>query len=166
MLHAFMERLDQKLSFGRVSAHCDIPCKIYDPVHAQIAVLTMIRMIDLLNELPEEDLTKQQKATFARLIEQKEEHGKKLKEEIRIIWGDYFKQPQLDQFPEIHSLTHEIMMLASVVKQESDKDAALKLLDKVNQFAEIFWATKGVKTFTADCPYLPELPTVYPDLKP
>ena len=28
-------------------AHCDIPCKIYDPAAAQYAVLSVIRIIDL-----------------------------------------------------------------------------------------------------------------------
>ena len=33
-------------------AHCDIPCKIYDPA-AQYAVLSVIRIIDLLKEIEE-----------------------------------------------------------------------------------------------------------------
>ena len=35
------------------------------------------------------------------LIAQKEEHGLKLKEDIRVIWGDYIKEPQIKNFPEI-----------------------------------------------------------------
>ena len=34
-----------------VQAHCDIPCKIYDPATAQIAVLSVIRLLDLIAEL-------------------------------------------------------------------------------------------------------------------
>ena len=34
-------------------AHCDIPCKIYDPAAAQYAVLSVIRIIDLLKEIEE-----------------------------------------------------------------------------------------------------------------
>ncbi|KXF80650.1 superoxide dismutase, Ni [Enterovibrio coralii] len=166
MLHSLIKRVDQIVSLERVSAHCDIPCKIYDPIHAQIATLTIIRMMDLIADLPDNNLSISQQSTLCRLVEQKEEHGRKVKEEIRVIWGDYFKQPQFDQFPEIHALTHEIMLLASKAKQELNRDDALALLDKVNRFAEIFWTTKGVKVYTADCPYLPSLPTVYPDLKP
>ncbi|MDD1780632.1 superoxide dismutase, Ni [Enterovibrio sp. ZSDZ35] len=166
MLHALMSHIDQHIKLSTVSAHCDIPCKIYDPIHAQIAALTIIRMIDLIEDLPKGNLSVNQHATLCRLVEQKDVHGKKVKEEICVIWGDYFKQPQFEEFPEIHALAHEIMLLASRAKQELNRDDALALLNKINRFAEIFWTTKGVAVYTADCPYLPSLPTVYPDLKP
>ena len=105
------------------------------------------------------------KAQLSRLISQKEEHGIKVKEEIRVIWGDYFKKPQIDQFPEIHELTHSIMLLCSKSKQNVDRQACLDLLDKVNRFAEIFWLTKDIKIFREKCPYPPEMEIVYPDLK-
>ncbi|MEZ9526117.1 superoxide dismutase, Ni [Enterovibrio norvegicus] len=166
MLYALLNKLDQRTAFTRASAHCDIPCKIYDPSHAQIAALTIIRMLDLIEELPTSALSQNQQARFVRLVQQKEEHGSKVKEDIRVIWGDYFKQPQFDTFPEIHTLTHDIMMLASKAKQEIDRDAALALLDKVNRFADIFWQSKAVPTYVATCPYPPALPVIYPDLKP
>ena len=39
------------IPFEEVQAHCDIPCKIYDPNATQIAALSVIRFIDLINEL-------------------------------------------------------------------------------------------------------------------
>ena len=42
--------LNKDNNIDTISAHCDIPCKIYDPINAQIAVLTMIRIIDLIEE--------------------------------------------------------------------------------------------------------------------
>ena len=51
MLHNFLSKLDSKLNFETASAHCDIPCKIYDPATAQIAALTVIRLLDLIQEL-------------------------------------------------------------------------------------------------------------------
>jgi nickel superoxide dismutase len=165
MLYRLLSALDSKKSFSRVSAHCDIPCKIYDPSGAQIAVLTMIRMVDLLEELTAKgDLSANDQAQFSRLVAQKEEHGFKVKEDVRVIWGDYIKQPQLEKFPELHELTHSIMLAASKAKQHIDKDATLDLLAKVNRFAEIFWATKDIDTFTAACPYPPEQLVVYPKL--
>jgi len=167
MFHKLVTKLDKKLNFSTVSAHCDIPCKIYDPSAAQIAVLTMIRMVDLLEELTQKDsLTANEQAQFSRLVAQKEEHGLKAKAEICVIWGDYIKQPQLDQFPQLHELVHSIMLTASKAKQQIDKAATLDLLDKVNQFADIFWQSKGVATFTATCPYPPAQTVVYPILKP
>ncbi|RXJ74784.1 superoxide dismutase, Ni [Veronia nyctiphanis] len=166
MLHKLLASVERISAIEPVSAHCDIPCKIYDPHHAQIAVLTMIRTLDLLLELNDKDsLTKTEEAQFVRLVAQKEEHGIKVKDEVRVIWGDYFKQPQFDAFPEIHELTHTIMLLTSKLKQGLDRDVGVELLEKVNRFAQIFWESKSVATYTADCPYPPALPVTYPDLK-
>lgn len=166
MIYKVLKSLDNKSPFDQASAHCDIPCKIYDPISAQLSVLTMIRMVDLLNELKEnETLTFEQQATFTRLVNEKEEHGKKLKEDIRVIWGDYIKQPQLDIHPELHILTHEIMLATSAAKQKIDREITVALLEKVNTFAEIFWQSKGVNVFRATCPYPPAEVVTYPDLK-
>jgi nickel superoxide dismutase len=166
MLHNLMHYLDKKNNFTQVSAHCDIPCKIYDPSSAQIAVLTIIRMVDLLQELQEKGVVNAtSQAEFQRLIAQKEEHGIQVKKEITTIWGDYIKTPQLEAFPELHELTHSIMLLCSKAKQTIDKKVCLELLDKVNRFSDIFWQSKGVATYTATCPYPPQQTVVYPDLK-
>ncbi|MFT5880976.1 MAG: nickel superoxide dismutase [Moritella sp.] len=165
MLFKLVSALDKKIKFSNVSAHCDIPCKIYDPISAQIAVLTMIRMVDLLDEFGCKDsFNLNDQAQFARLVAEKEQHGVKVKDEIRIIWGDYIKQPQLEQFPELHELTHSIMLAASKAKQHIDKGITLDLLAKVNRFADIFWATKGIETFVATSPYPPAQQLVYPKL--
>lgn len=165
MLFKLLNKLDAKMGFERVSAHCDIPCKIYDPISAQLAVLTMIRMVDLLEELNQKfDWTANDKAQFSRLVSEKETHGYKVKEEVRVIWGDYIKQPQLDAFPEIHQLVHSIMLKTSAAKQHIDRAVTLELLELVNRFAEIFWATKGVEVFRAVSPYPPAQELVYPKL--
>lgn len=166
MLFKLLNQIDKAVSFERVSAHCDVPCGIYDPATAQIAALTVIRCVDQLNELDAKDsLSLNDHANFSRMVATKEEHGIKVKEEICIIWGDFIKQPQLDAYPELHELTHHIMLAGSKAKQHVDKAAALDLLDKVNRFAEIFWEIKGVKTYRAVCPYAPSVEVVYPDLK-
>lgn len=162
MLH----KLLTKLEIATASAHCDIPCKIYDPATAQIAALTVIRMVDLINELDTgEALTLAQQAQLSRLVAEKEKHALQVKEEVRVIWGDYFKQPQFEQVPNAHELVHNIMLQASKAKQQIDRDIALELLALVNEFATAFWQTKGVAVYTAQCPYPPEQAVVYPDLK-
>ncbi len=163
MIYKLISALDQKLGFESAAAHCDIPCAIYDPGTAQIAALTVLRMVDLIEGNADSDELARMNS-MARYIASKEEHGIKVKDEIRVIWGDYFKPPHLEQFPEIHELSHEIMMLASKSKQHVNRDMALQLIDRVNRFAEIFWATKNVATKRAICPYPPEVEMVYPDL--
>lgn len=166
MLYNFMNKIDYHKHFETAEAHCDIPCKIYDPSSAQIAALTILRMVDLINET--EENTQQRDSNYfnsmSRFIATKEEYGIKCKEEIRIIWGDYFKTPQFERFPQIHETTHGIMMLASQCKQSVNREKALALMQQVNRFAEIFWATKDVAVKQCICPYPPSVEVVYPAL--
>ncbi len=165
LVHKLISRNQERLGVKKASAHCDIPCKIYDPSTAQIAVLTMIRLVDIIEEMDASaPLSINQQAKLTRLINEKEAHGLKVKEEVRVIWGDYFKAPQFEKFPGTHDLVHKIMLQASKAKQEVSRADAVALLDLVNEFAESFWATKGVDTYKAVCPYPPALEVVYPKL--
>lgn len=165
MLHKIVKNLDKALGFETASAHCDIPCKVYDPSTAQIAALTVIRLFDLIQELNDKgSLTLADQAQLVRLVAQKEEHAAKVKDEIRVIWGDYYKQPQFDLLPNAHELAHSIMLQASKCKQHIDRAMGEELLKLVNEFAKGFWLTKDVETYTANSPYPPAEPVVYPKL--
>ena len=164
MIHQLISKLDKKLSFEQVQAHCDIPCGIYDPITAQIAAVTVVRMLDLMTDLEAKggDKGKDYQNTLSRHITVKEEHAEKAKAEIRIIWGDYIKPQHLEKFPELHGLAHQIMMLGSKARQTTDRQAALDLVEAINKFAEIFWATKNIQTRRTKSPYNPPLELVYP----
>jgi nickel superoxide dismutase len=164
MTNKLLKAIDKIFSVKEVQAHCDIPCGIYDPSTAQISALTVIRMIDLMNENKDVADKLEFQNKMSRYIAEKERHAEMVKHEIRIIWGDFFKAPQFEQFPELHELTHSIMLLGSKARQGVSKDDALALLEKVNRFAEIFWEIKGVKTKKAVCPYAPSQEVVYPQL--
>ena len=165
MLHSFIKQLDKIIKFNAAQAHCDIPCKIYDPSTAQLASLSVIRFLDLIDELDKKNtLTTAEQATLSRLVREKEIHAEKVKQEVRVIWGDYFKQPQFEQFPETNDLIHRIMLTGSACKQHIETKNGILLLELVNEFAVAFWATKGVEVYTAKCPYPPSQPVVYPKL--
>ncbi len=165
MIHSCLSVFDNLVGVDKASAHCDIPCKIYDPISAQLATLSVIRFLDLISELESQgQLTLSQQASFVRLVAEKEEHVAKVKQEVLVIWGDYFKQPQFEQVPNIHSLVHNIMLAASACKQNIGRDKGVHLLELVNQFAEAFWKTKGIKTYAATCPYPPLETLIYPTL--
>lgn len=165
MLHKIISHLDSYLGIEEASAHCDIPCKIYDPAIAQVAALSVIRFLDLINELEEkETLSLAEQAQLSRLVREKEIHAAKVKDEVVVIWGDYFKAPQMEKFPDIHSLVHSIMLAGSACKQHISREKGEKLLTLVNEFADAYWQTKGVETYTATSPYLPSEPVVYPKL--
>ena len=145
-------------------AHCDIPCKIYDPAVSLVAALSIVRLTDILLEI--DDLSSlDSQSKLARVVVQKEDEAQKVKDEVNIIWGDYFKQPQLEAFPETHEIVHGIMRLGSKCKQEVSREAAEELLQELNGFVDIFWKTKDIETKTVIAPYPPALPMVVPVLE-
>jgi len=163
MLHQVLSTLDRVFDFDEASAHCDIPCGIYDPHQAQVAVLTVIRMIDLMNDLAKGD-QKDVLAfhnSLARYVLIKEEHAELCKREIRVIFGDFIKKEHVDKYPELPALFHKIMQLGSKVRQSPARENAVELLGAVNRFAEIFWEIKGVATKKVKAPYKPEEEIVY-----
>ena len=163
-MYKMLEMLDQSLGFDVASAHCDIPCKIYDPIIAQIASLSVVRLIDIMHETPNNPENLAAVNTLTRCVLRKEEEAEKVKQEVRTMWGDYFKTPQFESYPEIHQLTHEIMLKASACKQGTSRESSLELVTLVNQFAAAFWDTKGLKVEKKICPYPPNLEIVYPVL--
>ena len=146
-----------------VNAHCDIPCKIYDPAVVQVAALSVVRILDIISELDES--SKANQSELARLTIEKENQARIVKDEIRIIWGDYFKDPQIEMYPNIHSLVHSIMMAGSKCKQSIDRQNGLDLVELVNEFTEAFWGTKDIKTQRVIAPYPPALKVVQPILE-
>lgn len=166
MIYQLLQAFDKLLHFQRARAHCDIPCGIYDPITAQIAAVTVVRMLDLMADLEGKggDKGKDYVNTMSRYVTVKEEHAEKAKHEIRVIFGDYIKAPHVEQYPELPALTHKIMQLGSKVRQTTDRAAALELVEAINQFAEIFWKTKNIATRRVKSPYNPPLELVYPAL--
>ncbi|MEM8547556.1 MAG: superoxide dismutase, Ni [Pseudomonadota bacterium] len=165
MMYRVIKALDGLFGLERASAHCDIPCGIYDPISAQLAALSVLRFLDQLAELDTgEPLSLADQAKLSRIVEQKESHAEQVKQEVRVIWGDYFKAEQLEQCPDTHELVHQIMRVASSCKQGIDRAAGVELVELANRFAENFWRTKQVPTFTAVCPYKPSVDVVYPAL--
>lgn len=166
MIYKVFEAVDRISKVKEAKAHCDVPCGIYDPITAQIAALTVVRMIDLATDLEknttEKGLAYQNSMTRYALV--KEEHAEKAKQDVRVIWGDYMKAQHLEKYPNAHALVHQIMSLGSKSRQTVDREAAVQLVEAINKFAEIFWETKGVATKRAKAPYAPGLELVYPNL--
>ena len=166
MFYKLFQVLDDKFRLEKASAHCDVPCGIYDPNAAQLAALTVVRMIDLMVDLEAKggERSTAYHNSMSRYITVKEEHAEKAKHEVRIIWGDYIKAQHIEKHPGVTGLVHQIMQFGSKARQTTDRDAALQFVEAINQFAEIFWDTKGVATKRAKAPFNPPLEMVYPAL--
>ncbi|MEM7171615.1 MAG: superoxide dismutase, Ni [Pseudomonadota bacterium] len=166
MIFACLNQLDKLGFVDHARAHCDIPCGIYDPSTALIAAVSVVRIMDIMHEgASGRSADPVALSNFlARNALRKEEEAEKVKQEVRIIWGDYFKAPMIEAHPEIHALTHSIMQKGSACKQDVHREDALALVDLVNQFAEIFWKTKNTATERKKTPYAPNLEIVHPVL--
>lgn len=139
----FLSKLTSKLLPTYIAlAHCDVPCGIYDPKPAQIAAATILKMVQKIQELPEGNPTVQDRNSFVRFVLTKEEHARRCKKEILILWTDYFKQEHLEKFPDLHDKFWKAAKLCSKNKQEVNIDAANELVKAVDEIADIFFKTK------------------------
>lgn len=130
-----------------VHAHCDIPCGIYTPHIAQTAAETVEKMAQKLTELKMPDLSQGQAMiaylnSATRMIAEKEEEAQKCKEELLILWTDYFKPEHLAMFPGLHETFWKAAKLCSKNKQEVNLEAAQELRKAVDEIAELFEKTK------------------------
>ena len=80
---------------------------------------------------------------MSRYISIKEEQAHLAKEEVLVLWTDYFKPVHLESHPDLHNLIWETTKLLSHCKQHVDLDAATKLMGKMEEVHNVFWATKG-----------------------
>ena len=89
------------------NAHCDGPCGVYDPADARIkaeAVLSMTKKILALSPPSDGDANAWAAYlnTMSRYIAIKEEQAQKAKDELLILWTDYFKPVHLEKYPDLH----------------------------------------------------------------
>lgn len=137
----FAQLLIKLIPAKTVFAHCDIPCGIYDPKPSQIAAATVLKMVQKINELPnnQELITMN---SLVRMVMVKEEHAEICKKEILILWTDYFKKEHLEKFPDLHDLVWKTTKLCSENKRTVDEAKAQELIEAVDNIAEVFEQTK------------------------
>ena len=141
-----MKFLNSILKPVDVYAHCDIPCGIYDPISAKIAAQTVLKMAVRLEALDlSGGVTKvEQPNGVARLIRVKEDHAEIVRNELDILWHDYFKPEHLEKYPDLHEVFWNAAKLASTCKQTVSSESATDLVNSVDKIATIFWESKGV----------------------
>ena len=80
--------------------------------------------------------------SMARFVAAKEEHAKKAKDDILVIWTDYFKPEHLEKYPDLHEKVWNACKLGSFVKVNVDLDKAKEFKAALEEIGEIFWETK------------------------
>lgn len=80
--------------------------------------------------------------SMTRYVLVKEEQARKCKEEILILWTDYFKPEHLEKFPDLHDTFWKAAKLCSQIKQTVDEQVAKDLVAAVDKIADIFHQTQ------------------------
>lgn len=125
-----------------VYAHCDIPCGIYHPHIAQQGAESVERMMVLIAELGDASGAAAANS-MGRYVAEKERAAELVKHEVRIIWGDYFKPPHVEMFPDLHEKVWNIMKMGGACKQGVSLEEAQALRAAVDEFADMFWQSKA-----------------------
>lgn len=133
-----------------VEAHCDGPCGIYDPAAARItgeAVRSMTKKILALTPPDPSDAaaTARYLNTLSRYVAIKEEQAQATKDELLVLWTDYFKPVHLAKYPNLHTTFWEAAKLCSACKVEVSPTHADELMEAIEEIHGIFWETKGRK---------------------
>ncbi|HEY5104656.1 MAG TPA: superoxide dismutase, Ni [Acidimicrobiales bacterium] len=118
-----------------VSAHCDLPCGVYDPAQARIEAQSVKGIMEKFNASSDADFK-------TRALILKEERCELVKHHLWVLWTDYFKVEHLKAFPNLHDLFWMATKTAGDAKKSSDTTIADRLLAEIDDIAEIFWATK------------------------
>ena len=141
--------LNEKIATGVniAQAHCDAPCGIYDPASARIAAEAVLSMTKKILDLkaPEGGDAKTSVSfynTLTRYIVVKEEQAQIAKDELLILWTDYFKPVHLEKYPNLHDTFWKAAKLCSAVKVEVSLEHANELMDAIKEIHGIFWSTK------------------------
>ncbi|WP_068422732.1 superoxide dismutase, Ni [Janibacter terrae] len=130
-------RLRDIFRITQASAHCDLPCGVYDPAQARIEAESILAIIKKVADNDDPDFR-----TRAILI--KEQRSQLVKEHLWVLWTDYFKPPHFEKYPQLHTLVNEATKLAGAggTKGELDQAKAEELLEKIAEIDKIFKETK------------------------
>jgi nickel superoxide dismutase len=119
------------------SAHCDLPCGVYDPAQARIEAESVKALCEKFQASSDPDYR-----TRALVI--KEQRSELVKHHLWVLWTDYFKPAHFEKYPNLHQLFNEATKLAgaSGTKGSTDPTVAEQLLAKIDEISKIFWETK------------------------
>jgi nickel superoxide dismutase len=120
-----------------VSAHCDLPCGVYDPAQARIEA-------ESVKAIQEKYQANEDPAFRTRAIQIKEQRSELVKHHLDVLWTDYFKVPHFEKYPQLHGLFNDATKAAGAggTKGSTDPASGQHLLDLISEIDKIFWETK------------------------
>ncbi|HWE92309.1 MAG TPA: superoxide dismutase, Ni [Pseudonocardiaceae bacterium] len=120
------------------TAHCDLPCGVYDPAQARIEAESIKAIQEKVAANSDPDFK-----TRAAII--KEQRSELVKHHLWVLWTDYFKPPHFEKYPQLHDLFNRATKAAGAggTKASWDPAEGQKLLDLIAEIDKIFWETKA-----------------------
>ena len=129
------------------NAHCDGPCGVYDPASARVAAEAVQSMTKKMLTLAANHSADSGSATYINTMSRyaaiKEEEAHKCKEELLVLWTDFFKPQHLEANPDLHDVFWQAAKLCSACKVEVSSEHAQELMDAVEAIHNMFWQVKG-----------------------
>lgn len=118
-----------------VSAHCDLPCGVYDPAQARIEAESVKAVQEKYQANEDFDFR-------VRAVVIKEQRAELAKHHVSVLWSDYFKPPHFEKYPQLHQLVNDTLKALSAAKASNDPATGQKALDLIAEIDRIFWETK------------------------
>ena len=81
--------------------------------------------------------------TMSRYASIKEEEAQKCKDELLVLWTDFFKPQHLESAPDLHTTFWNAAKLCSACKVEVSSVHAQELMDAIEEIHNLFWGIKG-----------------------
>ncbi|OYV23656.1 MAG: superoxide dismutase, Ni, partial [Acidimicrobiales bacterium 20-64-4] len=129
LLSRITSALDKHSTPLVVSAHCDLPCGVYDPAQARIEAQSVKACMEKYNASSDPDFK-----VRATLI--KEERCELVKHHLWVLWTDYFKPEHLERFPDLHDKFWKATKTAGEAKKSNDVAVADRLLAEIAEIAD------------------------------
>jgi nickel superoxide dismutase len=132
-------KLARLLPATTVYAHCDIPCGVYSAEPSKIAALAVLKLAEKITALPADSMTDPETHNnFVRMVMIKEREAQRCKDELLILWTDFFKPEHLEKYPKLHDMFWQTAKQCSLAKRTTDVEAAKKLVEMVNLVGDTF----------------------------
>ena len=135
ILPHIIEQAERVLGVTTASAHCDLPCGVYDPAQARIEAESVHKIMEKYAE--DTDPVFRQRAVLI-----KEQRAELVKHHLWVLWTDYFTPEHLEAHPELHDLFWTTTKLAGEAKHSVDPKVGQRLLDAIGRIEKLFWETK------------------------
>ncbi len=119
-------------------AHCDLFCGVYDPAQAKIEAMSVLKAAQKYQD--SDDPVFRDRCIFI-----KEERAELVKHHLMVLWVDFFTADHRKEFENLDDLFWRAIHQAGDAKKSMDPAAGEKLIELVDEIADIFWQTAKSK---------------------